>query len=116
MAGISSGVLQVRVDRDDDIPTDDGEARDDRRVLTVVPGEFEDPDAVAPDEPFQHLEGVVPAAVVDVDDLVRLPRLAQRRLEPVHQEEEVLLLVVDGDDDGNHGRPPGTDSRTASQT
>ena len=85
-------------------------------MLTVIPGELEDPDAVAADEPFQHLEGVVPAAVVDVDDLVRLPRLPQRRLEPVHQEEEVLLLVVDGDDDGDHRRPPGRISRTASQT
>ena len=60
-------------------------------MLTVIPGEFKDPDAVAAEEPFQHLEGVV-RAVVD-GEISPLPRLPQRSPRAGHQEEEVLLLV-----------------------
>jgi hypothetical protein len=55
-------------------------------------------------QPRQRGEGAVGRAVVDEDGLPRPPERVERRAELVVQEGDAPLLVVDGDDDRDHGR------------
>ena len=94
------GVLEVRIERDDDLPTGRLEARHDRHVLTEVAVEVDEADHVGPQSPMAQQEGKrrVPAAVVYEDDLVGAPHPVQDGEEAREEVGEALLLVVDGDD------------------
>src|SRR3989338_1666845 len=57
----------------------------------------------------QYRGGTVAAAVVDEHDLIADAESVERRIEPVEQGLQAMLLVIDGDDDGKlkgciHGR------------
>jgi hypothetical protein len=57
-------------------------------------------------EPGQRCEGAVLRAVVDEDGFPRLARRLERGLELLVEERDAQLLVVDGDDDRDHGSGP----------
>src|SRR4029077_10119528 len=65
----------------------------------------------------QLRDGAVAAAVIDEYEIVGAPEGIERRVQPLEQEGEPLLLVVDRDDDGDvriHRRAPARISFVAS--
>ena len=104
--GISDGiVLEVAVDRDDDLALRRLEARLQRRRLAEVPPQPDDANAVVCRvQPGQGAERPVGGAVVDEDDLPGLSERVERRGELVVEERDAALLVVHGDDHRDHGR------------
>ena len=104
--GISAGiVLQIAVDRDDDVALRLLEAGLQRGRLAEVAAQPDDADVVVRGvQPRERGEGAVRRAVVDEDDLPRRPERVERRAELVVQERDAPLLVVHGDDHRDHGR------------
>ena len=94
-------VLPVAVEGDDQRTARQVEAGGQRRGLAVVRAELDDAEQ-------RQLAGEVAEArarrvrrtVVDDDHLVRLPQALHHALEAQEQRAHVVLLVVDGDDDG----------------
>src|SRR5262249_26846984 len=101
---LSRVVLEIAVDRDDGLAACVVEACCKCRRLPEVSPQADHADVVVPGvEPRQGGEGAVGRAVVDED---RLPLLSQRlegRLELVVEERDGALLVVQGNDDRDHG-------------
>src|SRR5581483_8288147 len=98
-------VLEVGVERDDDVRARVRESGEDRRMLPDVPGERDDRDALVPGgDREQDVERPVAAAVVDVDHLggpiERLADGAQAGLE----RGKPRGLVEYRDDDRDRGR------------
>ena len=104
--GISAGiVLEVAVDRDDDLALRRLEAGLQRRGLAEVPPQPHDADAVVRGvQPGQRAERAVGGAVVDEDDLPGLAERVERRGQLVVEERDAPLLVVHGDDHRDHAR------------
>ena len=104
-------ILQVGVERDDDLAAHPLERRHDRHVLAVVGVEIDDAGDVGPRGVLgaEQFERTVGAAVVGEDDLVGLAESVEHGVEAGEERRQVRLLVVDGDDDGkeNGGRRGG---------
>ena len=98
-------VLEVAVDRDDDLSLRLLEAGLQRRRLAEVPPQPDDADAVVRGvQPGQRRERAVGGAVVDEDDLPGLVERVERRGQLVVEERDAPLLVVHGDDHRDHAR------------
>ena len=97
-------VLQVPVQRHDDLAPGVIEPRRERRRLPEVPAErHQDPAGVRRPDRFQAGPGPVRGAVVHGDDLVGDALRVQGAADLVGEDGDVLLLVEDGDDDGQGG-------------
>jgi hypothetical protein len=89
-------VLEIRVERDDDIAPRAGEPGAQGRGLAEVPAEPDDADPrVRSLKTLQDLEAAVGAAVVDEDQLV-LVTARQRAGDLLVQRRQVVLLVQQG--------------------
>ena len=96
-------VLQVAVDRHDDVAGGLAEAGVERGRLAEVPAQPDDADVVVSVvQPGQGAEGAVGRAVVDEDRLPRPPVAGEGRGQLVVEERDAALLVVDRDDDRDH--------------
>ena len=96
-------VLEVAVDRDDDVAGRLGEAGIERRRLAEVAPQADDAHVVVGVvEPRERAEGAVGRAVVDEDRLPGRPSAVERGGELVVEQRDALLLVVHGDDDRDH--------------
>ena len=96
-------VLQVAVNRHDDVPGGLAEARVERRRLAEVPAQADDADVVVRVvEPGERAEGAVGRAVVDEHGLPRPAVAVERGRQLVVEQRDAALLVVDGDDDRDH--------------
>ena len=104
--GISAGiVLEVAVDRDDDVALGLLEAGLQRGGLAEVAPEPDDAHVVVLRvQTRERREGAVGRAVVDEDDLPRPTERLERGRELVVQQRDAALLVVHGDDHRDHGR------------
>jgi len=92
------GILEIRIEGDDNLAPDQGKPRHNGGMLAVVPGEFHYPQpADLTGQALEDFQGTVPAAVIDHDDLVRPPYGPQHRNQAPGQGLQVLLLVVNGD-------------------
>ena len=95
-------VLLVAVDRDDDGAACLGEARGERGRLAEVPAQPHDPHVVG--ACMQACEGgerAIRRAVVDEDGLPVSERI-ECGLQLLVEQRDASLLVVHGDDDGDH--------------
>ena len=100
-------VLEVAVDRDDHLALRLGEACGERRRLAEVPAQADDDDVAGSGvQPGQRRVRPVRGAVVDEHGLPGLAERLERRVELVVQQRDAPLLVVDGNDDRDHGREP----------
>ena len=98
-------VLQVGVDRDDDVSTRLREPGRERSRLAEVATEPHDPDVVLRVvQAGQRGERAVGRAVVHEYGFPGLVERLEGRLELVEEERHRPLLVVNGDDDRDHGR------------
>ena len=98
-------VLQVAVDRDDDLALRLLEAGLQSGGFAEVPPQPDDADAVVRGvQPGQRGEGAVGGAVVDEDDLPGLSERVERGGQLVVEERDAPLLVVHGDDHRDHAR------------
>ena len=96
-------VLQVAVDRHDDVARRLGEAGVERGRLAEVPAQADDADVVVRVvEPRERAEGAVGRAVVDEDGLPGAAVAVERGRELVVEQRDAALLVVHGDDDRDH--------------
>ena len=114
------GILQVGVERQDDVSFRPLHPGENRGVLPVV--------AVEPDhlhrwvlrsECAQDVRRSVAAPVVDEDDLVGLAELLEGQRQAMVEVAEAPRLVEDGDHDRQHGARPvaqGAISRTSKQS
>ncbi len=95
-------VLQVRVDGDDPATPRSRQTGGDRRL---VPGIGPQPDDAhlgpLPTQSLQHHGGGVRGPVVDAEHLVRRPPRLGDRSQPLDEQGEDRLLVVEGDDDAH---------------
>ena len=97
-------VLEVAVDRDDDVALGLREpGRERGRLAEVAPQPDDAHVVVRVVEARQRGERAVRRAVVDEDRLPRLAERLERRVQLVVEQRDAPLLVVDGDDDGDHG-------------
>ncbi len=98
-------VLEVAVDRDDDVALRLLEARLQRRRLAEVPPQPDDAHVVVSRvQARERRERPVGRAVVDEDDLPRLLERLERRGELLVEQRDAALLVVHRDDHRDHGR------------
>src|SRR6266511_1614320 len=97
-------VLQVAVDRDDELARRLREARRERGGLAEVAAQPHHAHVVlARVQSRQRAERLVRRAVVDVDGLPLLAERVERRLQLFMQQRDAALFVVEGDDDRDHG-------------
>jgi len=96
-------ILQVRVQRHDNIGAGGLETGQDRHVLAVVAVQQHNPGHIGPGAKLigQDGGGIVAAAVVDEDDLIRRVQVVERGIEARKQIRQCSRFVVNGDDDGN---------------
>jgi hypothetical protein len=95
-------VLQVAVDRDDDVAARVLEARRERRGLAEVLAQREHSHVgIFGVDRAQDLARAVGRAIVHVDDLVGMAGLAQGRYEFRVERTQVVALVADRNDDGD---------------
>ena len=100
-------VLEVAVDRDDDIALGLRKPGSERRRLAEVAAQPDDPHVVrAGMQLHQGRERPVGGPVVDEDRLPVRADALKRAAQLVEQQGDAPLLVVDGDDDGDHGSEP----------
>ncbi len=93
-------VLPVAVHDDNDLAPGGGKPRLERRRLAVVAVETDEPDGgVVGAQLFDQLRRAVVRAVVDVDDLEGLARLAEHVEQLFRERLDVFRFVPDGDDD-----------------
>ncbi len=98
-------VLQIPVDEDDAIAAGVVNAGRHRGLVSEVARQVDELEPrVFRVVPPNHLPRRVAAAVVHEHDLPVFARLSERFRKPPAQLREVLLLVKDRDDDGNHCR------------
>jgi hypothetical protein len=109
-------ILQIRVERHDDLAAGTLHAREQRGMLAVVASEPDHPHGrVAGAERAKDLRRVVAAPVVHEDDLVRAADLLERAREPLMERDETLRLVEHGDHDRQR-RPRAVAHRALSRT
>jgi hypothetical protein len=97
-------VLEVGVDRHDHVALGVREARRQGCRLAEVPAQPDHADvALRVVQPGQRRVGAVGRAVVDEDRLPGLAERLERGLQLVVEERHRPLLVVNGDDDRDHG-------------
>ena len=108
-------ILQVGVERDDDVAAAVLETGHDRHVLAGIGGKQDDAGDIGPRLELlaQDRRRAVAAAVVDEDDLVGFAQGVERRVKAGEQRRESGFLVVDGDDDGECGRGHAISGRLA---
>ena len=97
-------VLEIGVDRDDDLAAGLTETRRQRRGLPEVAAQPDNANVlVLIVQARQRCEGPVHGAVVDKDGLPFLPQWLESSLELVVEEGDRALLIVQRDDDRDHG-------------
>jgi hypothetical protein len=102
---VAGVVLQIPVHQNDHVSRGVVEAcRQGGRLPEIAPELDELESRIAGAEGGGALEGGVAAPVVDHDDLVGLARPLQHRGQSLVERRDALLLVVDGDDDGQVAR------------
>src|SRR5262245_53235427 len=116
LGNIARIVLQVAIERDDELPASFGKSRRKSSSLPEVAGEANDRHmSVLRLNSCQLVEGRIRAAVVDEDHLVRHAELIEYTGELVVQRHDVLLLVSQRDYDGDlrieHGEIVSTATR-----
>ena len=100
-------VLEVAVDRDDDLALGVREPGGEGGRLAEVAAQADDLRVRGPGvEPRQRGERAVLRAVVDEDRLPGLAARLERGVQLVVEEGDASLLVVNGDDDRDHGSEP----------
>src|SRR5439155_154777 len=98
-------VLEVAVDRDDGVALRVGESDGERGRLAEIAAQADDLHVrLAVVQPRERREGAVLRAVVDEDSLPGLVGGVERSLELVVEASDAALLVVNRDDDRDHGR------------
>ena len=102
-------VLQVGIERHNDLAAHALKRRHDRHVLAVVGVEIDHAGDVGPRVELgaQQFDRTVGAAVVGEEDLVAAADGVEHRVEPREQDREIEFLVVYGDDDRELGRAHG---------
>lgn len=92
-------VLEIRVERDDNITPGMVESCRKGRSLAKVFSEFDDFDSVIlPVKTFQRKKGFILASVIDEDDLVGFSKLLTGVIDFLIEDRQIFFLVVDRDD------------------